>query len=135
AEAGSSHGGHETVLLVEDEDEVRKLAMRILERGGYKVLEGRNAGEALLIAERYPGEIHLLLTDVVMPRVNGRELAERLAGIRPHMRTLYMSGYTDDHMRRCGVKRASMALLQKPFTPLSLAARAREVLDAPARAA
>src|SRR5204862_1116754 len=103
----------------------------ILERSGYHVLEGRNAGEALLIAERHAGEIDLLLTDVVMPKMSGPELAERLAAIRPRMRILFMSGYTDDHMSRHGVNSSGAVLLPKPFTPTTLAARVREVLDGP----
>ncbi len=122
----------ETVLLVEDEDAVRALGVRTLRRLGYRVLEARNAGEALLICEGHPGSIDLLLTDVVMPRMSGREMAERLARVRPGLRVLYMSGYTDDAVTHHRVARDGQAFLQKPFDPVTLGARVREVLDHPA---
>jgi two-component system cell cycle sensor histidine kinase/response regulator CckA len=123
--------GSETVLLVEDEDQVRVVASAILRRHGYHVLEACNVGEALLRCEQHPGTIHLLLTDVVMPQMNGPELAKRLVLARPEMRVLCMSGYTDDRIVRHGVLDAEIAYLQKPITPQSLTSKVREVLDAP----
>ncbi len=122
--------GTETILLVEDEDPVRLVARGILRRHGYNVIEARNAGEALLMCERRSEVIHLLLSDVVMPQMSGPELAKRLVGIRPEMRVLCMSGYTDDNIVRHGVLEAEVAYLQKPITPLTLATKVREVLDA-----
>jgi len=130
----SSLRGNETVLLVEDEDQVRSVAAGILRRFGYHVMVARNAGEALLICESHPTRIHLLLTDVVMPQMSGPELAARLASLRPDMRVLCMSGYTDDSIVRHGVLQAQLAFLQKPFTPETLARRVRAVLDEVPRA-
>jgi two-component system cell cycle sensor histidine kinase/response regulator CckA len=121
--------GHETVLVVEDEEAVRVLARTILERYGYQVLEAQSAGEALLICEQHKGTIHVLLTDVVMPRMSGRILSERLACVRPEMKTLYMSGYTDDSGLRHGVSGSEVAFLQKPITPETLTRKLREVIE------
>ena len=121
--------GDETILLVEDEDQVRVIAGAVLRRYGYKVLVARNAGEALLLCEGHPGSIDVLVTDVVMPQMSGPELAQRLAVGRPEMRILCMSGYTDDSIVRHSVLQPGVAYLQKPFTPQSLATKVREVLD------
>jgi CheY-like chemotaxis protein len=119
----------ETILLVEDEDAVRNLAREVLEVRGYTVLAAHHAGEALLMAERHSGPIHLLLTDVVMPHMGGRELSERVAALRPGMPVLYVSGYTDDEVLRHGVMEEEVAFLQKPFTAESLLDRVRGLLD------
>ncbi len=123
----------ETVLVVEDEEAVRRLVCRSLEAHGYKTLPSARASEALLVCEEHAGEIHLMLTDVVMPNLSGRELAQRAAAFRPRMKVLFMSGYTDDAIVRHGVLDAGTPFLQKPFTPSALASKVREVLDAPER--
>ncbi len=122
--------GTETILLVEDEAQVRLVTRGILRRQGYRVLEAENAGEALLLCERHEGSIDLLLSDVVMPHVSGPELARRLAGPRPGLKILCMSGYTDEAVIRHGALDPGIAFIQKPFTPESLARKVREVLDA-----
>jgi CheY-like chemotaxis protein len=123
--------GPETLLLAEDEDAVRALARRVLQRQGYTVLEARDGAEALRVAAQHPGPIHLLVTDVVMPHLGGRELADRLGPLCPQTKVLFVSGYTDDAVVRHGVQQAEVAFLQKPFTPLALAQKVREVLDHP----
>ena len=124
-------GGSETVLLVEDDDAVRQLNLEVLRAAGYVALEARHAGEALVIAERHAGPLHLLITDVVMPHMSGLELVERLSATRPGIRVLLVSGYADDAVLRHGRGAESWPFLQKPFPPDALLRKAREVLDAP----
>jgi CheY-like chemotaxis protein len=121
--------GTEVVLLVEDEDAVRALARHVLQAQGYTVLEARHGAEAVRCCEQHAGPIHLLMTDVVLPGPGGRELAERVTTLRPGVKVLYVSGYTDDAVVRHGVLEAEMAFLQKPFTVDALARKVREVLD------
>jgi len=123
--------GTETVLVVEDQDEVRNLAVAVLKAHGYRVLEAANGSEAIPIAERYPGTIHLMLTDVVMPGLNGKELADRLRPLRSDLRVLYMSGYADNVIAHEGVLDPGVEYIPKPFTPKSLAGKVRAVLGQP----
>ncbi len=125
--------GSETVLLVEDEEPVRRVAHDVLVRQGYVVLVAGTPEEAVQLCEQHPGAIDVLLSDVVMPRVSGPELAKRLVVTRPTMRVIFMSGYTDDAAVRHGVVDASVAYLQKPLTVDSLTRKLREVLDATPR--
>jgi CheY-like chemotaxis protein len=118
-------------LLVEDEEVVREMAREILEECGYQVLQAKDGDEALALAGQHDGEIHLMLTDVVMPRMSGRELAERLTPLRPDLKVLYMSGYTDDAIVQHGVLEQGTAFIGKPFSMEALARKVRETLDAP----
>jgi PAS domain S-box-containing protein len=127
--AAASEGGTETVLLVEDEPAILGLAARMLRRQGYRVLAAPSPADALRLAELHDGPIELLVTDVVMPGSNGRDLAEAVARLRPGIRELFMSGYTADVIAHHGVLDGGTAFLQKPFTPRQLASAVREVLD------
>ncbi len=127
SEADSMHGW-ETVLLVEDEDAVRALAREVLRRHGYVVLEARHGVDALRVAERHTDAIHLLVTDLVMPHMSGRDLAERLSTVRPAMKALFMSGYTDHAVMHRDLTPGS-AFIQKPFTPEMFARKVRTILD------
>jgi CheY-like chemotaxis protein len=124
--------GTEMILVVEDEDQVRIVIAAILRRNGYRVLESSNGGEAFLISKDFDGVIDLLLTDVVMPRLTGRKLADELAMQRPRMKILFASGYSDDTVLRPGTLDPKIEFISKPFTPDALLIRVREVLDRPA---
>jgi PAS domain S-box-containing protein len=124
-------GGTETILLVEDSHQVREVVRKMLVMEGYSVLETRDAGEALQLCQQHQGPIHLMLTDVIMPKVSGPELARRVAMLRPETRVVYMSGYTDGAIARHGVLDTDTAFLQKPFTAEALARKIRAVLDEP----
>jgi CheY-like chemotaxis protein len=124
-------GGTETILVVEDDEGVRKRACEILQGYGYVVREAGHGEEALAVAKEYPEPIHLLVADVVMPRVSGPELARRLAPSRPEMKVLFISGYTDGELAPYGVLREGTSLLRKPFKPEALARRVRALLDFP----
>jgi PAS domain S-box-containing protein len=131
AEPSPVERGEETLLLAEDEPGVRALARDVLRQRGYQVLEAMDVQDALRICREHPDRIDLLLTDVVMPVMSGRELAERVAEIRPEIKVLYMSGYTDNIVVSHGVTSIDKEFLQKPFTPRSLARKVRESLDRP----
>src|SRR6202042_313089 len=121
--------GRETILLVEDEVNLRYLARQYLEKQGYKVIEAADGAVAMQIAVAHEGIIHLLLTDVIMPGMNGRELAQRISEIRPNTKVLYMSGYTENVIGHNGTLDAGIRLLQKPFTLRDLKNIVREVLN------
>jgi PAS domain S-box-containing protein len=123
--------GHETILLVEDETNLRHLTRQSLEHRGYRVLDAADGSTAIRISQAHPGPIHLVLTDVIMPGMNGRELANQISPQRPETRVLYMSGYTENHIGHNGTLEEGIALLQKPFTLPALQAKVREVLDTP----
>jgi two-component system, cell cycle sensor histidine kinase and response regulator CckA len=129
ADAHSTRGGDETILLVEDEQLVRTTAARVLAMRGYEVLDAGDPKQALAIARSHVGRIDLLLTDVVMPAMNGRELAEKIRSLRPNISVLYMSGYTDDVIVRHGVQTSEVAFLAKPFTITDLVRTVRTILD------
>jgi len=126
------HGG-ETVLVVEDVAGLRRLITRMLESSGYTVLAAATGDEAVCVLEQYEQSVHLMVTDVVMPGMSGPDLAERGRRIRPEMKVLYMSGYTDDVIVRHGVLEEGMAFVSKPFGTAELVRTIREVLDAPAQ--
>jgi PAS domain S-box-containing protein len=122
---------HETILLVEDEENLRRLARQYLQNQGYKVIDAPDGATAIRISQAFKGPIHLLLTDVIMPGINGRELANKVSPTRPEMRVLYMSGYTENHIGHNGTLDEGITLLQKPFTLPALKAKVREMLDTP----
>jgi two-component system cell cycle sensor histidine kinase/response regulator CckA len=124
--------GTETILIAEDAAPVRSVAREVLRRHGYRVLAAADGPSALELAAAHPGPIDLLITDVIMPEMSGRHLADRLKDLRTTLRVLFVSGYTDDAIVRHGILEPGIAFLQKPFTPESLARKVREVLDAPA---
>jgi len=125
---GEAPNGSEVVLLVEDQDQVRKLTSELLQGRGYVVLEARDGCEGLSVCEAHQGKIDLLLSDVVMPELGGRELAERILAMRPDIKVLFMSGHTQDVILKEGVK-AGTPFLQKPFVPADLLYKVRAVLD------
>jgi DNA-binding NtrC family response regulator len=121
--------GSETILLIEDEEHVRAVSRAILARSGYKVVEVQNPAEAIEFCGKPSKPIHLVLTDIVMPKMSGPELAKQLRALRPEIKVLYMSGYTDDTIIRHGMLDPKTAFLQKPFTPEDLLRKVRDVLD------
>ena len=121
--------GTETILVVEDDDMVRSLVRETLERSGYRVLDSPGAVEALRLAQSYRPAIHLLITDVVLPKISGREMAAQILRARPDMKLLYMSGYTESAIVATGILTKEVPFLQKPFTPAALAQKVREILQ------
>lgn len=119
-----------TILLAEDEYAVRALCSRVLQAAGYHVIEAADGAQAVELATRHAAQIDLVVTDVVMPGMSGREAADAICALRPETRVLYMSGYTDDDILRHDVLRGLVAFLPKPFTPDVLLARVQELLDA-----
>jgi len=125
-------GGGETILVVEDADAVRKIMEHLLRRAGYTPLVAASAEEAFQVIAAYPGPVHLVVTDIVLPGVSGPELAHRIRGQRPGIRVLFTSGYTDRGVVENGYLPSGVAFLQKPFTAQSLSLKVREVLESPA---
>jgi DNA-binding NtrC family response regulator len=121
--------GHETVLVVEDDAGVRELIRQVLPKLGYTLLEAVHGQDALWVINHYPDPIHLVLTDVVMPGLSGKALAEQLSSSRPELKILFMSGYTDEAIAHHGVLNPGVDFLQKPFTLMGLARKIRSVLD------
>jgi DNA-binding NtrC family response regulator len=123
------HRGTETILLVEDEEPLRKVIVELLTQIGYNVLSAANAKEAMEVANGYPEKIHLLITDVIMPEVNGPELVQQLCAIRSDLKVIYISGYTDGSLAHEGVLQPGTVLVNKPFSVRLLSAKMREVLE------
>ena len=123
-------GGTETILLAEDDEPLRRLARQLLVKLGYRVLEAADPAAALALARAHPGDIHIVVSDVVMPGQSGLQLARQIAADRPLVKVLFMSGYTDEAIVRHGLLDPGSNFLQKPFTPAVLARKVREVLDA-----
>ena len=121
--------GSENVLLVEDDKTLRNLAVKVLKQYGYSVIEAQHGEQALSICDQHEGPIHLMITDVVMPGMSGRELAGRLQSLRPEIKVLYMSGYTDNVIVHHGVLAPGVNFIEKPFSPGGLVRKVREVLD------
>jgi two-component system, cell cycle sensor histidine kinase and response regulator CckA len=121
--------GDETILLVEDDLAVREVARRVLERQGYTLIEAQRGKEALHLLAQQPGKVHLLLTDVIMPEISGKELSQKATALSPGLKTLFMSGYTDETITHHGVLEPGVAFLQKPFSPIALTRKVRAVLD------
>jgi CheY-like chemotaxis protein len=122
--------GKETILLAEDEEGVRELISHILTQQGFKVLEASNGHEALEVCRQHHSELHLLITDLIMPRMSGRELADQITALRPEVAVLFISGYTDDALVRRGETFGRTGFLQKPFVPSELLQKVRQLLDA-----
>ena len=122
-------GGHETILLAEDETAILDMVKQILEDFGYRVLAASTPGQAIRATKEYAGDIDLLITDVVMPEMNGQELAKNLLALHPKLRIIYMSGYSGNVIARHGVLDEGVNFIQKPFSMQDFAAKVREVLD------
>lgn len=121
--------GTETILLVEDEEPLRKVVIELLTQIGYNVLSASNGKDAMHVSQTYPHRIHLLITDVLMPEIDGPELAKTLCAVRPDLRVIYISGYTDDCLAPEGILEPGTVLVNKPFSVRLLSAKMREVLD------
>jgi CheY-like chemotaxis protein len=124
--------GSETIMVVEDDTMVRYMIREIMKKTGYNILEAANGEEALLKADRHDGKIALIITDVVMPQMNGRELVEKLTESRPELKAIYISGYTHEAIMKYGLGNIDGAFMQKPFASAALISKVREVLDQPA---
>jgi CheY-like chemotaxis protein len=128
-DGGETRGGSETILLVEDEEVVRILAQRILAEQGYHLLTASNGAEALELCEKHLQPIHMMLTDIVMPQISGRALAQRLQATYPNMKVLFMSGYAEESLKAIGEAIDERNFIQKPFTPTALTRKVRDKLD------